>query len=262
MSKSDEKICCIAILLFLAGCSSEPATEARPEVTVFAAASLVTALDAIAADYESSHPVDVTISYAASANLAQQIIAGAEADIFISASPEWADEVAKSKPVARREDALENSLVLVVPAANRAKVMSANDLADASVTRIAIGEPASVPAGKYAQEALVKLALWDTVRSKVVNTMDVRQALLYTERGEVDAAIVYQTDAAASAAVKIVEPLDDLLATPVRYSLVRFETDPAGESAADFFDYLFSSEAKSRFDSAGFVRLPLSSGAS
>lgn len=248
--------------VLLGACSSKDSAERPRAVVVFAAASLVTALDGIVADFEADSGAEITVSYAASATLAQQIISGAQADIFLSASLEWADEVARRVTVGRREDALGNGLVLVTPTRNPARVANANDLASVGIARIAIGEPESVPAGKYAREALTTLGLWDVVQPKIVYTMDVRQALLYAERGEVDAAIVYATDAAGSSRVAVVAALDEALEHPVRYSLVLLDSRRTDDDAGRFFQYLFSPEAEARFMNAGFDRLPLSAGAS
>ncbi len=245
-----------ALIAAMSGCSPKDETAGANRVTAFAAASLVTALDAIVKDFESATGAEVTVSYAASAMLAQQIASGADADVFISASLEWADEVANTNAILRREDVLGNSLVLVAPKENPAKITTPQDLASDRVKRIAIGEPESVPAGKYAREALTSLEIWDVVQPKMVYTMDVRQALLYAERGEVDAAVVYSTDAAEGHDIVTIARLDDALAAPVRYALVLLESTPPNETAAAFFAHLLSDEAAARFTAAGFERLP------
>jgi molybdate transport system substrate-binding protein len=245
-----------AVLLAAAmlGACSAPGPAPR-EVTVYAAASLVTALDGIAATYEAAHGGRVNLNYAASATLAQQILTGADADIYISASLEWADEVAGSRPVLERRDALGNGLVLVVPASNPAQLSAPQDLAAGRVERVAMGDPESVPAGTYARDALIALDLWDSVQPKAVYTMDVRQALLYAERAEVDAAIVYSTDSEASTDVRAIATLDDALTQPVRYAFVLLDRTPRRSGAAEFFDYLMSDEAMSKFEAAGFKRI-------
>ena len=259
-SNSRRLVFLLLIAFTAISCGRPDDAAADRRVTVFAAASLVPALDGIVADFEARNDIDVTVSYAASATLAQQIIAGADAGVFISASLEWADEVAQSVDVVRREDALGNGLVLVAPKSNRAEISTPYDLVTDSVERIAIGEPESVPAGQYAREALVALELWDALQQKLVYTMDVRQALLYAERAEVDAAIVYSTDAADSEGVVTVARLDDALERSVRYAIVLVQPDR--DTAAVFFSYLLSAEAATRFEAAGFDRLPDSSNVS
>jgi len=257
--------CLIAVAL-LAGCGIEaapPAAQATPEVTVFAAASMVVVLDPLAAQYEADAHTTLAISYASSSALAQQIENGAPADVFISADPVWAGKLQESGHAAQRVDFLGNSLVLVAPSAAPDGVRTPQDLLSDAVKHIAIGDPESVPAGKYAKEALETLGLWDRIEPKLVPGMDVRQALLYVERGEAEAGIVYATDAKASGAVRVVAVLDDHLKAPVRYSLVLTPIGRQNAAAADWFKYLLGDTAMSAFESAGFSRVtgPASPGA-
>lgn len=238
------------IAMGLIGCGAS--RTSGPTVTVFAAASTVTALDEIARDFEGEHDAKVILNLAGSATLAQQIAQGAAADVFISADPRWVDDLDQRGLVARRTSFLGNGLVLVVPERGPSKVASVADLAKASVERVAIGDPASVPAGAYARQALEHLGLWNAVAPKAVRATDVRQTLLYVEGGEVDAGIVYSSDAATSTRVRVVQSLDADLAAPIRYAVALLK-DSAGKPAAEsFYAFLDSEAALGQFEAAGF----------
>lgn len=255
----------IAATLLAAGCSpppadpaqtpaAAPAAEVRAEVVVFAAASMVVALDPIAEAYQAETGTVLTISYASSSALAQQIENGAPAEIYVSADPAWADTLEANGYAAQRVDFLGNSLVLVVPAAAGDGVTKPADLTGDTVKHLAIGDPDSVPAGKYAKEALETLGLWEALQPKLVPGMDVRQALLYVERGEAEAGIVYATDAKGSAAVHAVAVLDEHLRAPVKYALVLTALGAQDPNAVDLFEYL-QADATAQFEAAGFSRL-------
>ena len=244
---------CVAALL--AGSGEKPALAAKPEVLVFAAASMKPALDDLAAKFEAAQNTKMIVSYAASSALAQQIQNGAPADVFISADPAWAGKVEESGHAAKRADFLGNSLVLVVPAKAADAVKQPQDLAGGAVKHIAIGDPATVPAGKYAKEALEALGVWDKIQTKVVPAMDVRQALLYVERGEVEAGVVYSTDAKSSKAVRVVAVLDKSLKTPIRYTIVLVKRDGLSAKAGEAYDFLLSDTAMRGYEAAGFTRL-------
>ena len=131
--------------------------------------------------------VAVQTSYAASSTLAQQIVHGAEADLFLSADTKWADYLAEKGQVVRQQDLLGNRLVIVVPADSKIEVKRPDDLLAAGIEHLALGEPQSVPAGIYARQALTKLGLWDQLKAKVVSADDVRDALAYVETGSAEA---------------------------------------------------------------------------
>ena len=192
-------------------------------------------------------------SYASSAALAEQIANGADADIFISADAKWADYLADKKLVAQRRDSLGNRLVIVVPNGSITDVIKPEDLLSNSIEHIAIGEPASVPAGKYAKQALVKLALWDKLKEKIVPALDVRHALTYVETGAAEAGIVYATDAAISKKVKTALEISEKLTEPIRYPMVLLVQGKSKPVAESFYRYLNSPEAIKIFKKYGFV---------
>lgn len=227
------------------------------QVTVFAAASLATAVDEIAARFAVTRPDTVRASYAASSALAKQIENGAPAQIFISADPEWMDYLAGKGLIepASRFDLVGNALVLVAPAdAPLPRTRIAPDVSIARLAgdaRIATGDPDHVPVGKYARRALESLGQWQEVAPKLARADNVRAALALVERGEVALGVVYASDAAASDRVKVVAEFPERLHPPIVYpaALVAGAQTPA---ARLFLDFLRSAEARAVFARHGF----------
>ncbi|HKP74115.1 MAG TPA: molybdate ABC transporter substrate-binding protein [Longimicrobiaceae bacterium] len=193
------------LLLALAACRDQPSPP-RVTLTVAAAASLhevVTELDSL---YRAEHPdVAVRATFGASGALRQQIEHGAPIDVFISASERHIDELGRAglADVRSRRAFAGNELVLIVPQSVPTAVRGFGDLASPRVRRVALGAPESVPAGEYAEQALRSLGLAAAVAPKAVYAQNVRQVLAYVERGEVDAGLVYRTDALASDRVRV-----------------------------------------------------------
>ena len=181
---------------------------------MFAAASTFNALDEIKTQFSKRSGKIVRTSYAASSTLAQQIVQGADADVFLSADTKWADYLANKEQVVRQHDLLGNRLVIVVPADSTLEIKGPADLVAAGVEHLALGETTSVPAGIYAKKALTTLGLWEQLRAKVVSAEDVRHALVYVETGAAEAGIVYATDAALSKKVKVVAEISAKLTGP------------------------------------------------
>jgi molybdate transport system substrate-binding protein len=228
--------------------------ELSGKVLVFAAASTTDALDEIRAEFERLHPaVKVRMSFAASSALAQQIRAGAPADVFLSASHQWADAVGEL--VARRRDLLGNTLVVVVPVKSSLRIERPEALAGAGVRRLAIADPRAVPAGIYARQALEKLGLWKTLQPRLAGGADVRQALKFVETGAADAGIVYSTDAATARKVRIAMSLDAGLTEPIRYPLVLLKQAEGNAAAAAFYEFLTLEPARAVFERHGFLVL-------
>ena len=181
------------------------------EVLVFAAASLKPALDAVLATPQAQAIGTIKTSYAASSQLARQIQAGAPAALFVSADRDWMDVVERSGHVVdgTRADLLGNALVLVAPAGApiTIKLEAGVDLGTAlgADGRLAIGEPNSVPAGKYAKSALTSLGQWDAVAARTVSADNVRAALNFVVRREVPLGIVYRSDAVSEPGVRVVD---------------------------------------------------------
>ncbi len=221
-------------------------------VLFFAAASATEAAAHAAEAFEAQSGISVAASFASSATLAQQVQAGAHAGVFLSAHTEWVDALEEAGLVIERTEFLGNSLVLIVPRDSELTFGQPGDFNMSGVERFAMGDPETVPAGIYAKEALEKLGLWEALRGKVVRGADVRQALLFVERGEADAGIVYATDAAMTGAVRIEARLDSALAAPIRYSLALLSSDAAARS---LYDFLQSPEGAEIFSEFGFEPL-------
>ncbi|MGH8022882.1 MAG: molybdate ABC transporter substrate-binding protein, partial [Limisphaerales bacterium] len=175
------------------------------DVTVFAAASLTDSLKQIAADYHQKTGGTVVFNFEASSVLARQIQEGAPADIFFSADETQMDRLARRGLIdpATRVDRLRNTLVVVVPAGSDLEIHSAAGLAAAPVKQIALADSKAVPAGVYAKEWLEKFRVWNAVEPKVVPAENVRAALAAVASGNVDAGVVYKTDALISKRIKI-----------------------------------------------------------
>lgn len=225
-------------------------------VTIFAAASLKNALDDAAQRWTSGgHPKPV-ISYAASGSLAKQIEAGAPADLFISADLDWMDYVQSKHLIdaATRITLLGNKLVLVAPKDATATIALKSD-ADLrgfiGAGRLAIGQPQSVPAGKYAEAALRHLGLWDQVKDKLAPADSVRSALFLVARGEVSAGVVYQTDAASEPGVKIIATFPADSHPPILYPAARIAASLNGD-AGPLLAFLQSETARAAFEKQGF----------
>nr|WP_181338184.1 molybdate ABC transporter substrate-binding protein [Hyphomicrobium methylovorum] len=247
----------------LAGVLSHPVSAQKTETTtttIFAAASLKTALDEAAAAYTKSTGNKIVVSYAASSALAKQIEQGAPADIFISADLDWMDYVDKAKLIkdSTRLNLLGNRLVLIAPkssSANR-KIENGFDLAAAlGDGKLAMANVKSVPAGKYGLAALTKLGAWAAVEPKVAQAENVRAALALVAQGEAPFGIVYETDAAAEPKVKIVDVFPEDSHAPIIYpiAVTAGSKDPAAAEA--FIGFLKTPEGQAVFKGQGFTIL-------
>jgi molybdate transport system substrate-binding protein len=181
-----------------------PITARAQEVTMFAAASLTDALKDISAEWAKAGHKPIRLSFGSSPALARQIEQGAPANLFASADLKWMNYLVEKNLIATdtRKELLGNDLVLIVTA-DKARTVEVGPGLDLTALlgangRIATGDPAHVPIGLYARQALTKFGLWDAVVPRLARTEDVRAALLLVERGEAPAGIVYATDAAAS----------------------------------------------------------------
>ncbi|MFD2263969.1 molybdate ABC transporter substrate-binding protein [Lacibacterium aquatile] len=231
---------------------------AAEKVTVFAAASMKNALDAINVEWAKGGK-EAVASYAASSALAKQIESGAPADIFISADLDWMDYVAGKKLIkdATRTHLLGNRIVLVA-AKHKAKPVEIKPGFDLAALvgdgRLAMGAVDSVPAGKYGKAALEKLGAWSGVSAKVAGAESVRAALLLVSRGEAPYGIVYKTDAAADPAVAIVGTFPEDSHPPIIYP-VAVLADSKSADAMAYLDFLKSAAAKPIFEKEGFAVL-------
>ncbi len=227
------------------------------ELTVFAAASLTDALKEAAADYEKRSSDKIVFNFGASSLLARQIGEGAPADIFFSADEARMDVLEKEGLIAKetRKDRLSNSLVIVTAADSKIKITSPADLAGPDVKRLALADPKTVPAGVYAKTFLEKQKLWAAVEPRIVPTDNVRAALAAVESGNVDAGVVFKTDAAISKEVKVVYEVPARDGPEIRYPLAAVKDSMQIEAARQFLQYLASDEAGKIFEKHGFIVL-------
>ena len=248
----------LLLLLFLC-CHFSPAALAA-EVRLSAAASLTEAIKEIGAGFVREYPeTNLQTNFGASGALAKQIVAGAPADLFISADNRWLDYLVKEGKVSHATVRVlaANTLVLAGPAAN-----AMTSLADVTkLSRIAMGSPGSVPAGQYAEQAMRAAGVYEKLQTekKLVMAQDVRQALLYADRGEVDAAFVYRTDAllAKKAVILYTVPAD--MHDSISYPQALTVDGEKNAAARAFYDYLAGPAAggiltKYGFASGGAVR--------
>ena len=234
-----------------------PLAARAQELTVFAAASLTDAMKDVSAQWAQAGHQPLRLSFGSSSTLARQIEQGAPANLFASADEKWMDYLADKQLIAAdtRKDLLGNDLVLVVsadkpqhvtigPGFNLLALLGPNG-------RIATGDPAHVPAGIYAEQALRKLGLWDAVSPHLARTEDVRAALLLVERGEAPAGIVYATDAAVSKAVMIAGTFTADSHDPVSYPFAVTKSGDTQEARA-LMTYLAGPQARAIFVKRGF----------
>ena len=235
--------------------SASAAAAARVEVTVSAAVSLKDALDEISRLYRQQKPdTMLRFNLGSSGTLMRQIEQGAPVDLFISASPDEMN-VLGSKGLlldGTRRDLLKNRIVLIVPAGN-SPVATFQDLEKPQVKQIAIGEPQTVPAGTYAKQVLTHLGMYDRLQTKFILAKDVRQVLTYVASGNVDAGIVYATDAKASDKVKVVATAAEDWHSPVIYPEAVLKGSEHAAAAKDFEMFLSGPAARSVFEKYGFI---------
>jgi molybdate transport system substrate-binding protein len=245
--------------LFLALCLLiRPVASAEP-VRVAAAVSLKEAVAEVVEAYQKDGRGEVMLIFGSSGQLQAQIEYGAPIDLFISAAHKQVDELAKAGRVDGKTKRVvaSNRLVLIVPAGARAAPRSLADLSDRRYRRVAVGEPRSVPAGQYATQAFDQVGLSDSLKGRLIHGAGVRQVLDYVERGEVDAGIVYATDARESGArVRVVETIDPESHDPIEYPAVVVTDSRRREAARDFLDYLSTPGVRNILARKGFTVAP------
>ena len=239
--------------------AAAPGAAMADEVVVFAAASMKNALDDFAGQWMQETGHKVTISYAGSSQLAKQIIAGAPADIFISAAVNWMDEVEKAGEVIERtrRDLVGNTLVLIAHGKDAPAVEITNGFDLEGLLgggKLAMALVDSVPAGQYGKAALTSLGIWEQVSPDVAQSDNVRAALALVSTGEAPYGIVYSTDAAADDNVTVVGTFPADSYPPIIYpaALLRSAADPADRA---FHEALWSEAADAAFARQGFAIL-------
>jgi molybdate transport system substrate-binding protein len=251
-------------MLLVVGCnratnqSSSPGSNSAVQssnLTVSAAASLKNALEEIKPLHsQQKSNVTLTYNFGSSGSLQQQIEQGAPVDIFISAAPKQMDALQQKGLLldGTRKDLLKNQVVLIVPD-KATGISDFKDLSSDRIKKLALGEPKSVPAGKYAEEVLTSQKILDKVKAKVIYAKDVRQVLNYVETGNADAGIVYLSDAKSSNKVKIVATAPEKSHSPVIYPIAVLKSSNNADASKGFIQFLFTNQAKTVFEKQGFI---------
>jgi molybdate transport system substrate-binding protein len=224
------------------------------ELTVSAAASLTNAFPEIGKVFEKQHPgIKIIYNFAASGPLLQQIAQGAPVDVFASADQKTMNQAVDKGliVVASRKNFVSNALVLIAPEKSALPLAALKDLAAPEIKRVALGNPETVPVGRYTREALEKAGLWDKLSPKFILAESVRQVLDYVSRGEVDTGFVYSTDAAvAKGKVKVIQTVTEH--APILYPIAVTESTGKQALARSFVDFVLSPPAQEIFSKFGF----------
>jgi molybdate transport system substrate-binding protein len=254
------------LVLAVTGCGGpaekvDPAPEGPKdeavEINISAAASLTDALTEIQTEYAKESNAVLQFNFGASGALQKQIEEGAPCDLFISASKANMDALEEAGLIVpdSRKDILGNTLTLIAAAEKADAIKGYEALTSADVASISIGTPESVPAGKYAQQALQNLEIWDQVQSKIVYAKDVKQVLEYVDTGNVDCGLVYKTDALAMKTGTTVMDLPEDSHDPIVYPAALIKASAQSEAAVKFYDFLQTDYAKGVFEKYGFTVL-------
>lgn len=243
----------------LAGCSpgidspgSGQSEAERADISIMAAASLTDALEELKLTYEEQENVELIINYGSSGQLRQQISQGAPADIFLSADISDMELLEQDESVSESIDLLQNQLTLVASPSAAEELHAWEDITREALQGVSIGEPDTVPAGRYARQSLENLNLWEEVEANLIYGSDVRQVLTYVETGNVDAGIVYQTDALTSEQINIIDHAPEDSHDPITYPFGLL--NEADGEAQDFYYWLQEDESLDVFESYGFAR--------
>jgi molybdate transport system substrate-binding protein len=226
------------------------------DLMVSAASSLTNAFQEIGKAYEKEHPgTRVLFNFGASGQLLQQIARGAPADVFASADEETMNRAQKQNLIAResRVDFAVNKLLLITPDDSKLQISKLQDLTQAQVQRIALGNPETVPVGRYTKAALEKAGLWNVLEPKYIYTQNVRQSLDYVFRGEVEAGFVYLTDASVSP-VSVHTAFEVATDQPIVYPIAAVKGYGNENRALDFIAFVRSDAGRKVLDKYGFRR--------
>lgn len=231
-----------------------PSDEAI-EINISAASSLTDALTEIQKEYAKESNAILQFNFGASGTLQKQIEEGAPCDLFLSASKANMDALEQGGLIVSdsREDLLGNTLTLVTSAEKADLIQGYKALASDAAASIAMGTPESVPAGKYAQQALQNLGLWDQIQDKLIFGKDVKQVLEYVDSGNVDCGLVYKTDALAMKTGVVVMDLPEASHDPIVYPAALIKDSAQPEAAAKFYDFLKGGKAQEIFKKYGFA---------
>ncbi|MDQ0208724.1 molybdate ABC transporter substrate-binding protein [Alkalicoccobacillus murimartini] len=234
----------------LTGCGSSG--DEPEEIHVMAAASLTDALGEIQSLYEEEENVKLIINYGSSGKLREQITQGAPADLFLSASISDMEVLEEEGDVSESVNLLMNQLVFISTPEVADSLSEWDDLLDKEIQGIAMGQPESVPAGRYSLQAFESLEMWDDLKDNVIYGSDVRQVLTYVETGNTDVGIVYQTDALSSDKVEMIASAPEGSHDPIHYPIGLLESASDKDAAVEFYQYLQTEEPIHMFETYGF----------
>lgn len=246
----------IRSMLLMCLCLTPPTPVVAEPARIAVAISLKEAMTGVAEAYKAEGRGEVAFTFGSSGQLQAQIEYGADIDAFISAAHKQVDELATAKraEAGSKRVIAGNRLVLIVPADSRSPPSDFADLANARHRRVAVGEPRSVPAGQYAVQALRSIGVADALKRRLVYGANVRQVLDYVERGEVDAGIVYATDAKESGAkVRVIDRADPRTHDRIEYPAVFITDSRRREAAEAFLDYLAGEKARAILEKRVFT---------
>jgi molybdate transport system substrate-binding protein len=243
----------LVLTLFVSGCEDGEGSRQK-ELTISAAASLRDALEEAGQKYMDENPdIKIIFNFGGSGSLQQQIAQGAPVDLFISASNEKYHQLTSKNLIDKNHSVqlLGNELVLISPKGTQG-AESLDDLLRPDIKRIAIGTPETVPAGQYAKQALVSTGLWSQLEHKIINTKDVRQVLAYVETGNVDAGIVYKTDAMISDKIEVAKITPQNSHDLIIYPAGVVASSKHHKEAITFLNFLKDKKAMDIFKKYGF----------
>jgi len=259
----------LALVVFLSGCTdtnagedletninTDSGSDEVTSITVSAAASLTEAFTELGTVFGDENPgIDVNYNFAGSGTLRMQIEGGAPIDVFASASQSHMNILSNQSLIVEdsREDFASNSIVLITPFDSELDITDAEDLLSDDVKTISIGNPQTAPVGKYTVEALEEASLWEELQPKTLLADDVKQVLVYVERGEVDAGFAYSTDAATADEGTIEVKASIPTVTPISYPIAVVESSQHQDEAQTFVDFVTSEEGMAILDSYGFT---------
>lgn len=241
----------IIVSLGVIGCGNK--NKDIVELNISAAASLKESMEEIKLEYKKENTnIELLINYGGSGSLKQQIEQGAPCDVFISAGIEQMDSLMEKGFLKKDtyKDLLKNELVLIAP--KDSEITSVEDLSRDKVNHIAMGEPKSVPAGKYAQEVLNNLKIKEKNSDKLVFAKDVKEVLAWTKSGNVDAGFVYYSDTFNEQGIKIVQLIDKGLHSPIIYPIAVIEGSKKIEEAKKFEEFLLGEKGQDIFEKHGY----------
>lgn len=247
-------------IIMISGCTKQEEIpsenmEETHELLISAAASLTDAMMEITSAFEEEHPnTELTVNYGGSGKLAQQLQQGAPVDVFLSADQAWMDKLDEAQLILpeSRINFAKNDLVLIAKKDSPFTIDSIKDLTDAQIDKIAIGNPDSVPAGKYATDALKNSNVLEQIENQFIYAKDVRQVLTYIETGNAEVGFVYSSDLYRTKDIEVVAKIDQSLFEPIVYPAAVISTSNNGTIAKEFVDFLESDTVQSIIKKYGF----------